>query len=294
MLVTVYIPTKNRLPLLKRALASVLEQDYPHIEIIVVDDGSTDGTVDYLRDMERQGAIRAIFHPHSLGACVARNAAIEVAHGEFITGLDDDDYFEPGRISAFVTAWHKQGGDVKLAGLFDCVHVITLCGELIRHAKSKISHEDLRTRNDVGSQVFAPAAHYREVGFFDPMMPAWQDWDLWLRMTRQFGCFMNINKGSYVADERSDTQRITLGGEERIRAAYERLTSKMDDLTFRERSHLIAALYGYPQIEPRLGEIIRLLHAGRLRASLRSTRRLAMRVWASLPQSLGIRGMKRL
>lgn len=93
MLVTIYIPTKNRLDLLKRAIKSVRDQTYSNIELIVVDDGSKDGTREYLEKEHEAGLLRAIFHQESLGACVARNAAIELSQGEFITGLDDDDYF---------------------------------------------------------------------------------------------------------------------------------------------------------------------------------------------------------
>ena len=93
MLVTIYIPTKNRLKLLNRAIESVKKQTYKDIEIIVVDDGSTDGTTEYLAQEINSGTLKAIFNKKSLGACAARNKAIEMATGDFITGLDDDDYF---------------------------------------------------------------------------------------------------------------------------------------------------------------------------------------------------------
>jgi glycosyltransferase involved in cell wall biosynthesis len=273
MLVTVYIPTKNRLHLLRRALTSVLEQDYSDIEIIVVDDGSSDGSVDYLRELVRQGRIRAIFYPRSQGACQARNAAIEAARGECVTGLDDDDYFEPGRIASFVAIWKEQRGNRNLAGLFDSVRALTSRGEFVFNTRPSVSHLDLRNCNAVGSQVFAPVAHYRCAGLFDPLMPAWQDWDLWLRMTRAYGDLLNINRTSYVIDELSACDRISSGREARLRQAHEYLTAKIGKLGVRERANLIVVLHMYPQVEPRISEIIQLLIALRLRASLRATRR---------------------
>src|SRR4030067_1733348 len=124
MLVTVYIPTKNRLELLQRAIKSVQTQTYPNIELIVVDDGSTDGTREYLEKEVGVGNFKAIFHDKSLGACATRNAAIKSSRGELITGLDDDDYFlSDRRIELFVEKWNSVGPG--FAGIFDSVKVHT-------------------------------------------------------------------------------------------------------------------------------------------------------------------------
>ncbi|MCG2794063.1 MAG: glycosyltransferase [Weeksellaceae bacterium] len=89
--VTIYIPTKNRLALLKKAVDSVLRQTYTNWELIVVNDASTDGTKDYLDDLSKSNPkVKVIHHHESLGACVSRNDAIFSATGTFITGLDDD------------------------------------------------------------------------------------------------------------------------------------------------------------------------------------------------------------
>src|SRR5690606_27836296 len=96
MLVTIYIPTYNRCHLLQRAVDSVLSQTHTDLEIIIVDDGSTDGTHDWLAQLAQQEPrVRYILKPENSGACVSRNIAIEQARGEFVTGLDDDDHFAP-------------------------------------------------------------------------------------------------------------------------------------------------------------------------------------------------------
>ena len=103
MLVSIYLPTRNREALLRRAINSVLTQTYTTLELIVVDDGSTDGTHTYL-DTVRTGdsRIQVIRNEVSLGAPLSRNLAIRAARGEFITGLDDDDYFHPQRLATLV------------------------------------------------------------------------------------------------------------------------------------------------------------------------------------------------
>jgi glycosyltransferase involved in cell wall biosynthesis len=87
--VSVYIPTKNRPVMLKRAIDSVLAQDYPNVEVVVSDDGSTDNTPEFMDDYCKQyNNIIYLRSETSHGACHARNKAILASTGEFITGLD--------------------------------------------------------------------------------------------------------------------------------------------------------------------------------------------------------------
>src|SRR5512144_610930 len=99
MQVSVYLPTRNRAASLQRAVDSVLAQTHADFELIVVDDGSSDGTRQCLEDAQRSDArVRAIHHAVSRGAPASRNAAIAAARGEWLTGLDDDDEFLPRRL----------------------------------------------------------------------------------------------------------------------------------------------------------------------------------------------------
>jgi glycosyltransferase involved in cell wall biosynthesis len=271
--VTVYIPTKNRLKLLKRAIQSVNSQSYKWIELIVVDDGSTDGTVEFLQAEMVQGNLRAFFHHASLGACAARNRAIENARGYFATGLDDDDYFtNPKRIEKFVDEWNNSKSNI--GGLFDSIIASTVYGNMTRHEKKIVSYESLRQGNAVGSQIFAPRSHYIIAGLFDPNMPAWQDWDMWLRVAEKFGHFININCNSYLADEIHDAERITTRDEAKIRSAMQQLRRKITDISLREKSSLIISMYGYPQVKPQLREIAILASALRVKSVIFAFRKI--------------------
>jgi len=95
-LITVYMPTHNRLELLQRAVVSVFAQTMQNFELIIVDDASSDDTFDYLQKLaEQDSRVTVLRNEVSQGACVARNRAIELAKGKFVTGLDDDDEFLP-------------------------------------------------------------------------------------------------------------------------------------------------------------------------------------------------------
>jgi len=98
--ISVVIPTYNRLPSLKECLLSVLENDYPNFEIIVVDDFSKDGTREYLKKIKDKNEniknessdkkIKIIINNENLGVAEARNAGIKVATGEWVAFIDDD------------------------------------------------------------------------------------------------------------------------------------------------------------------------------------------------------------
>lgn len=90
-LASVLIPTRNRLALLKRALESVYSQDYPNCEILVLDDGSADGTSDYIRSHHPE--IRLFRHEESRGQIIGRNLLTREAKGDYLVNLDDDAFF---------------------------------------------------------------------------------------------------------------------------------------------------------------------------------------------------------
>ena len=95
-LVSVIIPTYNRANLLKRAINSVLNQTYKNLEIIVVDDGSTDNTEEIVKEYQ-DSRIQYILLPENRGVSSARNRGVKSSRGNFISLLDDDEYL-PERI----------------------------------------------------------------------------------------------------------------------------------------------------------------------------------------------------
>ena len=99
-LVSVITAVFNGAGTIKECIESVLSQDYPHIEYIVVDGGSTDGTIEVLREYETRIALW-ISEPDG-GVYDAWNKALDLAHGEWITFLGADDKFFPGAISEYL------------------------------------------------------------------------------------------------------------------------------------------------------------------------------------------------
>lgn len=208
MLVSVYIPTKNRSHLAIRAVSSVLKQSYSHIEVILVDDNSDDSEYAVLRryceGLEKVTLLRNSGAP---GACGARNTAIHHARGIYVTGLDDDDEFLSNRISKFVD----------LAAEIDFPICSNYLEEDQKSNKKKLilSNEgffqidELLDRNLVGNQIFAKKDVYLAAGLFDEEQSCWQDYDLWIRMMRVSKRFWKTSNESYLIHVDTNRPRIT-------------------------------------------------------------------------------------
>lgn len=275
-LVTVYITTYNRLSLLERAVNSVLNQTYPHIEIIVADDGSTDGTHEYLTKMESKGLLRSTINQSgsSKGACFGRNNAISMSKGYFITGLDDDDYFESFRIMEFILAWQEFDKSKKnIAGLFDSVVELRADGRFRHNETKTANHMMLRKTNYIGNQIFTTRDKLLDVGAFDESMPALQDWETWIRLSKQHGELINIEKLSYIIDQTHGEERISEKKSKKIRLAFKKLAEKNSPISFSERSSHLESLYAYKQINIVFIEILRLLIGGKFRRFLQVLKR---------------------
>ncbi|MEN7432885.1 glycosyltransferase family 2 protein [Chromobacterium sp. TRC.1.1.SA] len=114
--ISVIIPTFNRIGCLPDALDSVFSQPGVRVECIVVDDGSSDGTVSYIRERYKARDLIVIEKPSRSGPQVSRNLGMEVASGEFVTFLDSDDYFEPNTLAERVLRCREQGLDALFSG----------------------------------------------------------------------------------------------------------------------------------------------------------------------------------
>lgn len=241
-LVSVYIPTKNRLDLLKRAVCSVLIQNYKNIELIVVNDGSTDGTGAYLKELEKsQENVRVIHNESSKGACFCRNLAIKQANGYFVTGLDDDDFFLQNRIDEFVKCW----GDGSYAKALYSSHSVILKAGFIKsiHRKDNPSRNEHFLGNKIGNQVFSTKDNYIEAGLFDVNLPIFQDFEFWLRFLR-LGPIRRVNNFSYVFDHTHESLRISNSKSDIVKSTVNYIIKK-HDLNFKQRLRIKAFSQNY-------------------------------------------------
>jgi glycosyltransferase involved in cell wall biosynthesis len=207
--VTVYVPTRNRADLLRSAVLSVMEQSFNDLEIIIVDDASTDDTPNVIAELaEQDPRIRSIRLQIRSGACAARNAAIEAARGRWCTGIDDDDLMLPNRIATLLDVAIKKDRYSLICSSF-FVERKTTRRKLYRR-RAVITLDDLLHRNIIGNQALFRRDHALSIGGFDIEMPASQDYDFWTRLVEAFGPALRIPESTYVLREHEHvTTRIT-------------------------------------------------------------------------------------
>ena len=110
--VSVIIPVYNVEKYLPQCLDSVVNQTLPDIEIICVDDGSTDSSLDILKDYARRDKRITVLRQKNLHAGVARNAGLSIARGEYLSFLDSDDFFELDMLDQCYAKLKKDKSDV--------------------------------------------------------------------------------------------------------------------------------------------------------------------------------------
>src|SRR5262245_7055301 len=194
-LVSIVVPTFNRQRWIGECLGSVKAQRYPHIEALVIDDGSTDGTVERLRRNPDFGFVRLHVQPRNDGASRARNAGIAMARGELIAFVDSDDRLAPNHVERAVDAFMSRP-DI---GLFACDStLIDSAGETLHGGRtwhqiqSDLKNYPLRSGPRTLADVFAfsnifPGFTIRkcvfdDVGLFDQAVFPMDDYDLMLRV----------------------------------------------------------------------------------------------------------------
>ena len=181
-MISVIVPTYNQSRYLARAIESVWAQDLNDVEIVVVDDGSTDDTEAILEKLSNDGRLR-YFRQGNLGPAAARNRGIRESRGELIAFLDSDDFWLPGKLKAQLDALARTGYRFSYCGS----KVIDENGNLI--ALAPASTDDGRFINLVWGNRFAtPTVLVQrslldEVGLFDESLRTGEDWDLWLRLS---------------------------------------------------------------------------------------------------------------
>jgi glycosyltransferase involved in cell wall biosynthesis len=237
--VSVVIPTHNRAELVKRAVQSVLNQSYANVEIIVVDDGSSDDTSSALEEFITAGLIRYIRHDSPQGASAARNSGIMAANGKYITGLDDDDIFEPSRIEELINAYEPNYSFV-----YSYSYIIRNGRKFLRRYASHITLKKILYRNLVGNQILTERRRMTEIGGFDTELPARQDHDMWTRLIERFGQPLAVKKPLMIEVQSHNDRISSMPQKVREGASlfFKKHSAKMDRTTKKYYAYYIMRL----------------------------------------------------
>lgn len=205
--VSVVLPTYNRENVLGRAIESVLEQSYHDLELLVVDDGSTDNTATVVEDFD-DSRVELLEHDKNKGAAAARNTGIREATGEFIAFQDSDDEWHSEKLQKqmdiFTDAPPSVG--VVYTGFWDFDNGTKTYrpGRGIESKEGDV-HNSLLEQNFVTTQAAVVRSQcFAKVGGFDERLPRFQDWELWIRVSREY-TFKLIDEPLVMAYDRPDS-----------------------------------------------------------------------------------------
>ncbi len=209
-LVSIYMPTHNRVDLLEKAVNSVISQTYKNWELIIVNDCSSDNTEVYLKAVSKKDSrINFYTNDTSKGACFSRNLALRESIGYYITGLDDDDVFTSDRIKVLLESYKPKYAFVSSDWRVFPSSFISQLKRHIVYKRGVISLDDLLDKNHIGNQVFTERSKMLDVGGFDESLPAWQDYDLWVRLVQRFGAALKVGNITQVILVDNTIKRIT-------------------------------------------------------------------------------------
>jgi glycosyltransferase involved in cell wall biosynthesis len=189
-LASVIICTKDRPEMLVEAVQSVLNQTYPNVEIVVVNDGGTE-VQQVLNPLNTKGNIVYLSHPQTLERSAARNTGIRAARGKYIAYLDDDDIYYPNHIETLVK--FLENGEYKIA-YTDAVMAQQekQNGEYVTVERSVPYSLDFDNDKILVSNctpnlcLMHEKSCLDEVGLFDETLSTHEDWDLIIRLSRKF------------------------------------------------------------------------------------------------------------
>jgi glycosyltransferase involved in cell wall biosynthesis len=186
--ITTIIPTFDRLPLLREAVSSVLAQHYHPLELIVADDGSTDGTAGYVQSLNNTENLRYLQIPHCGMPGKVRNAGARLVTGEYIAFLDSDDLWMPEKLARQI-AFFEQNPEIQICHTREIWQrgekIVSQAGQ--RHRRFGNIFGDSLKKCIIGpSTVMMRRELFEEFGGFREDLEIAEDYELWLRITASY------------------------------------------------------------------------------------------------------------
>ena len=185
-LVSVIIPTYNKAQFLKKALESILNQTYREVEVILINDGSTDNTAEIVKSFNDPRIIYV--WQGNKGPAVARNTGIKKAKGKYVAFLDSDDLWLKEKLEKQVEFMEKNP-EVGLLGTacYEINDKGEVIGKKIFPIKNKILQKDLIKYNPfIQSSIITKREVFDKVGLYDENFKESEDYEFWLRIAGNY------------------------------------------------------------------------------------------------------------
>lgn len=197
-LVSICIPNYNKADFIGDTIDSVYNQSYRNIELFIIDDGSTDQSVNIIEDKISNAPFKAILlqNKKNSGICYSLNNALRLAEGQYYQMLGSDDKILPDKINSQVNIFEKLPTDVAI--VFGKSYRMDIEGNYLQSDYyesididnsiiNSLRFEDMLSKNFISSASHLVRMNaMREVGMYDESLRA-EDWDIWLRIIKRYG-----------------------------------------------------------------------------------------------------------
>lgn len=226
-LVTAVVTTYQRPVLVKRAVRSVLNQNYPSLEVIVVEDGSSTDTEDWLRK-QGDSTVKYIGHQTNKGLAAARNTGLEHASGDYIAYLDDDDEWKPGRIKKQIELYSELPASKRdRLGVIYTLYETRYPEETIVADAKEFNEGCLRDAIVRQRRLTPPPSSLlfrkmalRQIGGFDEQLVSSIDHDIWMALADE-GYHAYYVDEPLVYNSKEGHETMVTGGSPRIRGVIQ-------------------------------------------------------------------------
>ena len=239
--ISVIIPVYNRAWCLEKTLQSVLAQTFRNFEVIVVDDGSTDGTPDLLR---RFPEVRVHRWEENRGVSAARNQGIQMAQGQWICFLDSDDRWIENKLQMQMD-WMQEHPECP-ACYTDEIWIRNGVRVNPKNKHRKYSGDIFRHCLPLciisPSSILMRASILQDIGDFDTDLAACEDYDLWLRLTSRYPVDFIAEKLIIKTGGHADQLSHKYRGMDRFRVYALEKILKLNDLSRQQRAWVLEAL----------------------------------------------------
>lgn len=209
-LVSIIITNYNQGRFFKDAFESAINQTYQNKEIIIVDDGSTDNSLDIIQNVlsEYKGnVLYKLITKNNGGTASARNAGIKNCQGQFLAFLDTDDIYYPDKVAVSVGKLLEYNGAIGVAySDYDVLYEKT--GNKKREIKAPFDADLLLQFCLVSTNSIVHRLVFEKIGLFDETIRGMEDYEFWLRASTQFA-FCHIPFALFCYREHGDNKSLT-------------------------------------------------------------------------------------
>lgn len=221
-LLSVIIPTYNRPRQVLRAVESVLGQGLSaELEILVVDDGNNSITKEILSHYISSNTIHYLTNPNEHGAAHARNFGVMNSQSKFITFLDDDDCYLPGRLKNMLDTMVSDKYIFVSSARFHEYFNFQIIKKWPNQLSGIITLNDIRFVNDIDIGFFIKRIDFLNLGGFDTSFSNLEDWDFLIRLL-QFGNGYKLDRQDYAENVDPNRNRNSDGGYKSYRQLAEK------------------------------------------------------------------------